>query len=673
MGTNRAICVGINRYDNIKSLDFARQDAQALADFFKGEKFSDVDLFCDGAGPIVADFGHPLQAIPTFINLRRFLRVRFDQSFLNPSDNLWFFFAGHGKRVGELDYLLPADVDPGNVDETAIPVRYVVERLRRSGAGNVVLLLDACRNEGARDGQGVGLEKLKGTVTLSSCSASEFSYEIPELGHGAFTYGLLEALKLSGEHNCATVERLDSYLQRRVPDICRQYGRPVQTPCTFAEPLSKRRFILLPSAAVPDDLEPLKLDAFEAEASGDLPLADQLWWRVLAVDPGDAMAQAAIRRIPAKIREDEVGKATPEPKPSLRERLRASIPIVSRRKVLAGLGVGTIVIAGSTSLFGRKDGIAKAPPIVARNAYVEVETIDAEGAPLDAVTQRIRYFSEDVGTETAIEMGMLPGGGFQMGAAIGEWPNKSAESRRSMPMQVAPFAIGRTTITQQQWLSVCESHPETLRWPLLPDPSAFKGKNLPVETVSWQEAVEFCDRLSAITKRRYRLPTEAEWEYACRAGTTTAFHFGPTITSELANYCGEGGAVCGISFGKDVAALSYDGVDYPSGKYAGGPPGVFNNKTMPVASYPPNAFGLFEMHGNVWEHCMDKWTQRLDWLPSDGSAFQAENGDMRALRGGAWSHNPALCRSASRDRMAQDASGWEGRVGFRVVCETKDS
>jgi formylglycine-generating enzyme required for sulfatase activity/uncharacterized caspase-like protein len=672
MGINRAICVGINRYDNIKSLEFARQDAEALSSFFKSARFSDVDLFCEGAEPIKADFGHPLQAAPTFINLRRFLRVRFDQSFLNPSDNLWFFFAGHGKRIGEVDYLLPSDVDPGNVDETAIPVRDVVERLRRSGAGNIVLLLDACRNEGARDGQGAGLEKLKGTVTLSSCSASEFSYEIPELGHGAFTFGLLEALALTGKHNCATVERLDSYLQRRVPDVCRQYGKPIQTPCTYAEPLSKQKFILLPSAAEPGDLEPLKLDAFQAEATGELLLALQLWWRVLAVDPADATAQAAILRIPGKLRGTDEHKATPEPRSDLWDRLRALVPSVSRRQFLAGLGMATIVV-GSIKMVGWRNGKAKAPAVNVLTTYVDVETIDAEGNPLAAVTQRIKSFAEDVGAETAIEMSMLPGGDFQMGAAIGEWPNKTAERRRSFPIHITPFAISRTAITQQQWLSVSDRHPETLRWPLLPEPSSFEGKNLPVETISWQEAVEFCDRLSAITKRRYRLPTEAEWEYACRAGTTTAFHFGPTITSTLANYCGEGGAVCGTSFRRDVATLSYDGVDYPSGKYAGGPPGVFKGETMPVASYPPNGFGLFDMHGNVWEHCMDKWAQRLDWLPSDGAAFQPENGEMRVLRGGAWSHNPALCRSASRDRMPQDSSGWEGRVGFRVVCEIEDS
>ncbi|MDM9629068.1 SUMF1/EgtB/PvdO family nonheme iron enzyme [Rhizobium sp. S152] len=689
MSENWAICVGINRYDNIKSLGFAKQDAEAVAGYFRrSAKFNNIYLFGEGAEPIEADFGHSLQATPTFINLRRFLRVRFDQPFLRPSDNLWFFFAGHGKRSGEQDYLLPMDVDPGNVDETGIPVRYVVERLRRSGAGNVVMLLDACRNEGARDGQGAGLEKLKGTVTLSSCSASEFSYEIPELGHGAFTYGLLEALELRGEHNCATVERLDSYLQTRVPEICRLYGKPVQTPCTFAEPLSKRKFILLPSVAVVDDLEPLKLEAYQAEESADLALADQLWWRVLTVDPGDALAQSSIRRIAAKLQridEDDVGERSNVHDPATSPRTRQLDPTnkfaepalgPSRRQVLTGLGIGSIAVAGVAAgvvQWRTRNWAGKAPPINAMSTYVDVKTVNAEGKPLPTFRQRIRYFAENIDDQTTFEMSLLPGGEFQMGAAVGEWPAKSAESRRMQPLRIAPFAMSRTVVTQQQWLSVYDGHPETLNWPLSPDPSSFKGGDQPVETVSWQEATEFCARLSNISRRRYRLPSEAEWEYACRAGTTTAFHFGPTLTDTLANYCGDGGAVCGTSFEREIASTTYDGIEYPSGTYAGGPPGVFRGKPTPVASYPPNGFGLFDMHGNVWEHCLDRWSPRLDWLPSDGSAFDTEDGDnLRALRGGAWSHNPALCRSASRDRMAQDSTGWEGRVGFRVVCELED-
>ena len=144
---------------------------------------------------------------------------------------------------------MPIDADPGNVEETALPVSYVTERLRRCGAKNVLLLLDACRNEGARDGQGIGADRQIGVVAVSSCSPNERSYEIAELQHGAFTYALLEGLRLQGETNCATVERLDQHLRFRVPELCGKYQKPRQTPYTSAEPIEKQHLILLPKLA----------------------------------------------------------------------------------------------------------------------------------------------------------------------------------------------------------------------------------------------------------------------------------------------------------------------------------------------------------------------------------------------------------------------------------------
>lgn len=233
MSQNWAICIGIDRYDNLQSLQFATRDAEMLRDFFEKEvAFDKVYFFAEDAPPIPTDFGEPIRSSPTGATLRRFLRIRFEQKFLKPSDNFCFFFAGHGRRERDRDYLMPCDADPGNVAETAIPVSLVSERLRRCGAENVILLLDACRNEGARDGEGIGAETQPGVVAISSCSPSQRSYEIDELQHGAFTYGLIEGLRLEGENNCATVERLDQYLRFRVPELCRQYKKQGQTPYT---------------------------------------------------------------------------------------------------------------------------------------------------------------------------------------------------------------------------------------------------------------------------------------------------------------------------------------------------------------------------------------------------------------------------------------------------------
>src|SRR5207244_4203738 len=130
------------------------------------------------------------------------------------------------------------------------------------------------------------------------------------------------------------------------------------------------------------------------------------------------------------------------------------------------------------------------------------------------------------------------------------------------------------------------------------DPSKFKGDDSPVDGVSWEDAEEFCARLSHRTGRTYRLPSEAEWEYACRAGTTTPFHFGMTIMPDMVNY---------------------DGTK-PYGK---GPKGAYRQHTMPVGNYgPANAFGLYDMHGNVAEWTQDAWHDSYAGAPANGSAWE---------------------------------------------------
>ena len=178
---------------------------------------------------------------------------------------------------------------------------------------------------------------------------------------------------------------------------------------------------------------------------------------------------------------------------------------------------------------------------------------------------------------------------------------------------------------------------------LRPDPANFKGDNRPIEIVSWYEAVEFCDRLSNATGNLYRLPSEAEWEYACRAETTTPFHTGDTLAVEWTNYKGD------LIYG--------DGV-----------PGEYRHQTTAVGQLGSvNAWGLADMHGNVWEWCLDTWHPSYDGAPTDGRAWIVDGDDrFRLLRGGSWNNHPSYCRSALRDRDMPDDRG--NHIGFRVVC-----
>jgi formylglycine-generating enzyme required for sulfatase activity len=237
-----------------------------------------------------------------------------------------------------------------------------------------------------------------------------------------------------------------------------------------------------------------------------------------------------------------------------------------------------------------------------------------------------------------LEMVSIPGGSFTMGSPDDE-PQRYDDESPQHEVTVPPFCMGRYPITQAQWQAVA-ALPRVKR-ELDPDSSNFKGDNRPVERVSWHDAVEFCARLSAHTERQYRLPSEAEWEYACRAGTTTPFHFGETITSEVANY-------------KAIRS------------YGDGSQGEYRRETTPVDHFGiANPFGLSDMHGNVSEWCQDPWHRNYEGAPTDGSVWPGD-GSRHVRRGGSWYGNPRYCRSAYR--FNNNADNRFSSVGFRVCC-----
>jgi len=251
-----------------------------------------------------------------------------------------------------------------------------------------------------------------------------------------------------------------------------------------------------------------------------------------------------------------------------------------------------------------------------------------------------RYFTADLGNGVGLDMVLILPGEFLMGSPENELERRDSEGpqhRVTVPM----FFMGRYPVTQAQWRAI--SNPKGSKRKLNPNPSNFKGENRPVEGVSWEDAVEFCDRLSRLTNRIYRLPSEAEWEYACRAGTTTPFHFGEIISTDVANYDG----------------------NYVYGR---GSKGEYRQETTPVDSFGvANAFGLSDMHGNVWEWCEDSWHTDYKGAPSDGSAWvDQKKGDSRIRRGGSWLGLPRYCRSACRSCSSPDSR--DDDVGFRVVC-----
>ncbi|NJL62395.1 MAG: hypothetical protein HC903_11845 [Methylacidiphilales bacterium] len=254
MAKNWAITIGVNQYDYLQPLNYAKRDAQLMHDFLRDEASFERIFFFSDDSPVVAG----KSTRPNRANLRRVLRELFEKPFMGNGDNFWFFFSGHGIRHADRDYLMPSDGNPDDIEDTAIPIHFVSERLRRCGADNVVLILDACRNQGSRSkGEGVGRQTAEearqtGVISIFSCSPNEYSYEIEALQQGAFTSALLEGLGVQGR--CATVERLNQYLSRRVPEIAHQHNKARQTPYIIAEPVEKTRLILLPKYATLADI-----------------------------------------------------------------------------------------------------------------------------------------------------------------------------------------------------------------------------------------------------------------------------------------------------------------------------------------------------------------------------------------------------------------------------------
>ncbi len=252
-----------------------------------------------------------------------------------------------------------------------------------------------------------------------------------------------------------------------------------------------------------------------------------------------------------------------------------------------------------------------------------------------------KSYTEDLGEGVKLTLMLIPAGEFLMGAPEDE-PESYADEKPQHLVNVPQFLMGRYPITQAQWRRVVYGYPQIKR-ELNPDPSEFKGDNRPVENVSWEDAQEFCERLSAQTRKEYRLPSEAQWEYGCRAGTKTPFHFGEIITAEIANYNG-------------------------TEIYNNGPEGEYRKQTIEVGMFPANEWGLHDMHGNVLEWCEDDWHSDYEGAPSDGSAWVESDREStnRLLRGGSWNNDPVNCRSAYRGNDSRD--GRNGNIGFRVCC-----
>jgi formylglycine-generating enzyme required for sulfatase activity len=275
-------------------------------------------------------------------------------------------------------------------------------------------------------------------------------------------------------------------------------------------------------------------------------------------------------------------------------------------------------------------------PPAERTFAFEAVRLATDGSALRDARQA-RSYAEDLGNGVAIEMVAIPAGTFTMGSTGADYPDEGPQHA----VTLAGFYLSRYEVTQSQWRAVAAGLPKVSR-KLDPDPSATKGDDLPVEQVSWEDAMEFSERLSQRTRHAYHLPSEAEWEYAARAGTTTAFAFGDALAPTLASYDAS------VPFGN-------------------GPRGAAPSKPSPVGSFGvANAFGISDMHGNVAEWCLGEYHPSYEGTPTDGRPWiTGGDTDRHVLRGGSWRDLAVDCRSANRYSYPRE--GRQGTIGFRLA------
>ena len=490
-------------------------------------------------------------------------------------DEAIFFFAGHGVEIENVSYLMPTDIrgdDSDQVKDDAIALQRVLDDMREKRARFTLAIVDACRNNpfqgtGRSIGGGRGLAPTAvatGQMVLYSAGVGQIALDTLGPGdgvkNGVFTRVLLREMAKPG----VEVGEVMRSVREEVAALAKTVGRE-QVPALYDQRLGRFYFqvgqpsAVAPVAPVAPTVPPM---AAPAPAVNPVVAENQLWTDARSIGNREAY-EAYLSVYPT-------GRFAPM--------ARAAIARLAQPAPVAGAQVAT-------------------PPARATPGSPGTVIKDCDACP---------------------EMVAIPGGSFLMGSPPGQG---DADERPQRRVTIAPFAMGRTEVTQAQWFAVMGTRP-----------SWFKGDDLPVEQVSWDDAQDFVRRLSTMTGRRYRLPSEAEWEYAARAGSQGAYSFGDDA-SQLGRHAW---------FGANS-----------------------NSRTQPVGRKQANAYGLYDMHGNVWEWVEDCWNGNYAGAPADGRAWTSGDCGRRVVRGGSWNDFPALLRAAIRSGYT--SSYRSDNDGFRVA------
>ncbi|MDJ0733305.1 MAG: SUMF1/EgtB/PvdO family nonheme iron enzyme [Nostocaceae cyanobacterium] len=569
-------------------------------------------------------------------------------------DLLLFYFSGHGIKDerGKL-YLSTRATRKKNgklVKPSAVAASYLHENINDSLSQRQVIILDCCfsgaiaQGMTVKDDGSVNVEEQlggKGRAILTSSTSTQYSFEQEGSELSIYTRYLVEGIDTGAADKDGdgwiSIDELHEYASSKV-----QEASPAMTPKFY--PVESGHKILLAKSPKDDPRVIYRKEVERRIRKGKFTIPARRLLnslrQQLKIDREVAEAIEAEVKQPyleyqRKLAEyEQVFQETLAQESNLSENTLNDLRDYQQHLGLKNEDVASIErkILGERKPAKPDPSVIEQSPKTANQFSFDIITVNAKGETTNTRPGKAEFFAEDLGNGVILEMVAIPGGNFTMGSPEDE-PESMDNERPQHQVTIQPFFMGKFPVTQEQYEAIMGNNP-----------SYFKGKKRPVECVSWDDAVEFCARISKRTGKSYRLPSEAEWEYACRAGTTTPFSFGDTITTDLANY---------------------------NGKYTYGlaPKGQYREQTTDVASFPANGFGLYDMHGNVWEWCEDSWHNNYQAAPVDGSAWISKSdNDYHVLRGGSWFNNPEVCRSASRFIDAWARRDDYFNVGFRVAC-----
>ena len=590
-----ALVIGNDQYASVEKLKNARNDARLIASVLTKAGFGVTqanDLGREGLWSTIDAF----------------------KSNIGKGDEVVFYFAGHGLQIGSTQLLLPTDINPkseAQVQRDGVPLIEVQDAFK--DARVAIFIIDACRDnpfpkQGTRTlGESRGMlppEPSAGQIIMLSAGRNQKALDqVPgqNVSNGLFTWELAQAIQNPGMEIRSALERVKDLVDDKA-----RAAQHEQRP-SLVNDLRGNFYFFGPTTvqvAPPAPVAPAAPAAVTAEQE------ERFWEDAKAAGNQEAydaylenypkgryasLARANLARLnAAKAAAQKLATDAAAERANKAEQERRAAE--EAQKAAQTTSTGRLAAEAATKEQDRLALLAQAR--VAAEAAQKLAA--ARLAELPKPGQVIKDCAD------CPEMVVLPAGSFEMGS------NESANERPVRRVNVPGFLIGKTEVTQGHWKALMGSNPSYF---------SSCGDDCPVERVNWDDAQEFAKRLSQKTGKQYRLPSEAEWEYAARAGSSTKWSFGDA---------------------------EYQLVDYAW--YGGNS----QNRTQRMAQKRPNAFGVHDMHGNVWEWTQDCWHDNYTGAPTDGSAWTTGHCRARALRGGSWVNIPSYLRLAYRDRYMPD-------------------